>query len=276
MRHSEAFVRGQFECLDCHRNGMWLGKRLARPMSHVELANCTQCHVEAVNEVLVQSALPPANSFEGLETRVPPPISHETALREDCRDCHELLSDDHGGDPHRTLRSAEEARASRPASWPALAPITPHGAGDEARRDCRGCHVTDVDPSVEVAHPLGRARFADCLSCHRGDAHEPFGAPRVAPGQLGKVAIPPVGDVAAREACLSCHVFATPSGEIEKGVGVLPPRIPHGTLLRTRCISCHGEYGYAGLRIDHVYRSQCLQCHLPMTGVEAGPPTAFR
>lgn len=142
------------------------------------------------------------------------------------------------------------------------------------------CHVLAVDESVPVAHPMGRARFADCIACHRGDAHEPFGAPRVAPGQLGALPVPPAADVDARADCIGCHVFATTSGTVLFADAPVPPRIPHGTFLRTRCLSCHGEFGYEGLKTEHVHRSQCVQCHLPMQGpatvLESRPPTAFR
>ena len=38
--------------------------------------------------------------------------------------------------------------------------------------------------------------------------------------------------------------------------------MPHGTFMRTRCLSCHGEYGYPGLRTDHPRRVNCVQCHI--------------
>jgi nitrate reductase (cytochrome), electron transfer subunit len=42
-----------------------------------------------------------------------------------------------------------------------------------------------------------------------------------------------------------------------------PPTIPHSTLMRTDCLSCHGPQGLYGLRTPHPERQSCLQCHAP-------------
>lgn len=39
--------------------------------------------------------------------------------------------------------------------------------------------------------------------------------------------------------------------------------IPHGTQLRSDCLSCHGPPGLVGLRTPHPDRQACVQCHAP-------------
>lgn len=95
MGHSLAFS-GDRDCLECHGNGMTIGKRIARVMSHVELPNCTQCHIEGANEFLDQQSLP-ENEFVGWWKQergatamrgAPPTIPHGTFLRTTCLSCH--------------------------------------------------------------------------------------------------------------------------------------------------------------------------------------------
>jgi cytochrome c-type protein NapB len=42
-----------------------------------------------------------------------------------------------------------------------------------------------------------------------------------------------------------------------------PPTIPHSTLMRSDCLSCHGPQGLYGLRTPHPERQSCVQCHVP-------------
>ena len=52
MPHSISFGAGSKACVDCHTDGMTLGERVAHPMSHPPLSNCTQCHIESTNREL--------------------------------------------------------------------------------------------------------------------------------------------------------------------------------------------------------------------------------
>ena len=40
-----------------------------------------------------------------------------------------------------------------------------------------------------------------------------------------------------------------------------PPTIPHRTLMRENCMSCHGEGGTSAIRTSHPDRQSCTQCH---------------
>jgi cytochrome c-type protein NapB len=42
-----------------------------------------------------------------------------------------------------------------------------------------------------------------------------------------------------------------------------PPTIPHATLMRGECTSCHGVGGRLGMRSPHPDRQNCQQCHAP-------------
>jgi hypothetical protein len=40
-----------------------------------------------------------------------------------------------------------------------------------------------------------------------------------------------------------------------------PPTIPHPTLMRGECASCHGVFGADGIKTTHPWRQSCTQCH---------------
>jgi len=254
MPHSTSFVAGRFECLDCHREGMQLGTRVARAMSHPELPACQQCHIEAQHIVFGASEAAPDTDFTGLGQRVPPPVPHGLVLRERCLGCHGPLQAERLADADRDWRGRELPSAPR---------ILGHHPGDELARDCLDCHLSaadaellglHVEPPQQVGHPLGGPGFEACLDCHRRDAH----------AALDTAAAATDG---ARSACLGCHAaFASPDGALPAPTAPLPPRIPHRLFMRERCLSCHGEHGAAGLAVEHASRSQCLQCHLPRDG----------
>jgi cytochrome c-type protein NapB len=92
-----------------------------------------------------------------------------------------------------------------------------------------------------VAHPMSHAPMANCSQCHVERDGAPFG-----------------------------HVLELPESEFEgfrperrglSSIAGAPPLMPHGTDMRTRCLSCHGEFGYPGLRTSHPRRANCTQCH---------------
>jgi len=95
--HSGVFGRGVKTCLDCHLEGMTLGSRVARPMSHAPLTQCTQCHVEAAHRMLGAAEPLASNAFEGAGSRgpgarasedAPPAMPHTPFMRGRCLSCH--------------------------------------------------------------------------------------------------------------------------------------------------------------------------------------------
>ena len=93
--------KGASECMACHGEGLRIDGRLATPMSHEYLTNCTQCHVPEVGSIPAADErydeLPLDNTFVGLERWGPAERAHEGAppvnphpehMREDCMSCH--------------------------------------------------------------------------------------------------------------------------------------------------------------------------------------------
>ncbi len=84
-------------CRTCHATGLRAGDKIARAVSHTYLTNCTQCHVEAVNQTFGAVDDPP-NSFVPLRPQSaggfralsgsPPNIPHTTFMRTNCASCH--------------------------------------------------------------------------------------------------------------------------------------------------------------------------------------------
>ena len=111
MPHSKNFARTK-TCLECHQQGMYLGNRYARPMSHAYLVNCEQCHVESKHLYLDFARQPVSNNFMGLHPPVggmrasavsPPVMSHGTMMRINCLACH-------GPNGYQGLRTAHPER----------------------------------------------------------------------------------------------------------------------------------------------------------------------
>lgn len=85
-------------CMSCHGAGLKVGSVVAPKMSHHYLQNCTQCHVEGVQDApwsLASTA--PQTTFVGLPEPgrgeragpgAPPTVPHPLWMRSDCASCH--------------------------------------------------------------------------------------------------------------------------------------------------------------------------------------------
>lgn len=136
--------RGDLACLSCHGDGLTIKGKLAPPMSHEKLINCTQCHVASggpVPGVAQQDyELSTQNSFDGLpEPRdgeqawigAPPTMPHSSQMREDCASCH-------------GVNGRKGLRTSHP--W---------------RQNCVQCHTPSGEldqraPLIDQLPPIGR------------------------------------------------------------------------------------------------------------------------
>lgn len=125
-------------------------------------------------------------------------------------------------------------------------PVLGHSAEFGGRGgSCLDCHQEGRRIGRRVARPMSHPPYAHCLQCHIEGDFSAFVGPSGVPA-------PP-------------NAFA---GEPEAGPGgraheAAPPTMPHGQALRGQCLSCHGEFGYEGLRTAHPRRTQCTQCHVP-------------
>jgi len=117
-----------------------------------------------------------------------------------------------------------------------------------------------------IPHPLDQLDSASCLACHEAGL-------RMGDLRAGRI---PHETYAS---CTQCHVersapptalialntfdgIPAPTGGARAWTGA-PPTIPHATLMRSDCMSCHGPAGPLGLRTSHSERLSCTQCHAP-------------
>lgn len=142
------------------------------------------------------------------------------------------------------------ARAERRA-FDGAPPAIPHRIDPRDVTSCLVCHgpngmtVGDV-----VAPPIPHESYVSCTQCHA-----------------------PTRSVHVDESRWMDNSFAgrpAPSRGHRASPGA-PPVIPHSTLLRTNCTSCHGSLGAPGLRSTHPWRRSCTQCHAPSADLDRHP-----
>jgi len=107
-------------CLACHGEGLKVGDRLASRISHAQLTNCTQCHVEQNPVGSPFGAETPENSFVGVyrpgpgqraSPGAPPTVPHHTWMRENCTSCHGLVTRPGTRTTHPWLTSCTQCHA---------------------------------------------------------------------------------------------------------------------------------------------------------------------
>lgn len=152
------------------------------------------------------------------------------------------------GAEESTDQGVVEAVASRAANraFEGAPPTIPHPVDEADGLICDGCH-TDGSAGVVYDPMMSHSYRVSCTQCHVPGANEQFGEPpEMHNGFQGRRRWEPVAT-------------AGPGG---------PPPIPHTTLMRTNCLSCHGELGRAGLRTPHPERVSCTQCHAPSAALD--------
>ncbi len=50
-----------------------------------------------------------------------------------------------------------------------------------------------------------------------------------------------------------------------------PPQVPHRTVMRERCTSCHGPNGRDAMKSTHPDRQNCSQCHASPADLDLRP-----
>ncbi len=117
-----------------------------------------------------------------------------------------------------------------------------------------------------VPHQIDQLNDTACMACHDEGL-------KSATLRAGKMPHPVLTN------CTQCHVeqnakFTVASMTFEStfaGVSApqqghraypgAPPVIPHTTLMRGKCLSCHGRTAAPGMATTHPWRTNCLQCH---------------
>ena len=164
-----------------------------------------------------------------------------------------------------------------------IAPEKPESAGEisDAEREAvlavrQSRRAYDGAPPV-IPHPINQASIATCTLCHGDESPQPLIAGK-APPRMGHPFL---------ASCTQCHVPSTGHGSgithsklgppnmgtdfaglASSGPGSrtykkAPPSIPHPTLMRQNCASCHDPGRVNAIRTDHPQRENCRQCHAP-------------
>jgi len=126
-------------------------------------------------------------------------------------------------------------------------PVVPHPIDQSSAASCIACHGEGKQIKDRIAPKMSHAFMANCTQCHVPS---------------GGTEIKLTGDASAP---LSSNDFADliPSGKGQRAYEGAPPTIPHSTLMRGDCASCHGSKGLFGLRTPHPWQQSCTQCHAP-------------
>jgi cytochrome c-type protein NapB len=155
--------------------------------------------------------------------------------------------------------SALAWRASRRA-YAGAPPTIPHPIGQRDANACLACHLEGATVAGRTAPLIAHPRHESCVQCHVAVADAP---PWVAPGDPGVLGAR-TGPVGAGSTFVGLETF----GRGPRAHAGAPPMIPHPTLMRTHCESCHGGKGLLGLRTPHPFRQSCVQCHAPSAALD--------
>jgi cytochrome c-type protein NapB len=158
--------------------------------------------------------------------------------------------------PHITDTDAARRRtlAQRAAhrAYDGAPPVMPHSRNFVKSKTCLDCHADGIWLGERFGPPLSHPQLVHCGQCHveTKNLELPFD-------------IEPLGNTFSGQ--------IAPHGGAQAWAGA-PPVMPHTTLMRSRCTSCHGPESYPGLRTDHPYRLNCTQCHAPAAALDQTSP----
>ena len=139
-------------------------------------------------------------------------------------------------DPAAARARTLAARAARRA-FDGAPPVMAHSRNFVRTKTCLDCHADGIRLGDRFGSPLSHPHLVQCMQCHVESTN---------------LEVPPSGMPVA-------NLFegtAAPQGAVRPWADA-PPVIPHTTLMRTDCLSCHGPAAYAGLRTDHAQRRDC-------------------
>lgn len=159
--------------------------------------------------------------------------------------------------------AALRARAARRA-YAGAPPRTPHSVAGMSVYACQACHVNglSVNQGQVIAPQMPHPLYINCLQCHETMGEQPPGGPAT-----------------GREDAASGNTFvgATEAKNGPRFLPGAPPQIPHSTLMRSNCMSCHGTLGKQGMATPHPWRQSCEQCHAPGAALDQrGEAVEFR
>ncbi len=152
--------------------------------------------------------------------------------------------------PTRCAPPPSRARA-RNRAYDGAPPTVPHPIAQQAWPNCLTCHDRGMRVAANTAPAICHTAMQSCTQCHVVST-APFPASRRRPS--------------------ADNTFAglESAARGERAWPGAPPTIPHATLMRARCASCHGELAL-GLRTRHPWRQSCTQCHAPSAALDQRP-----
>ncbi len=145
-----------------------------------------------------------------------------------------------GTDKATDLRERAQRRA-----FDGAPPTIPHPIRQNAVAECLGCHEQGLRLRDRTAHALSHDAYSQCTQCHVVSS------------------APMPGHVPTPDAAAVGNLFQGDTGPTQgpRAWSGAPPVVPHRTLMRENCMSCHGPNGRDALRSTHPDRQQCEQCH---------------
>lgn len=148
-----------------------------------------------------------------------------------------------------TEQQRAEALAQRKTrrAFDGAPPTVPHPIPQDSSAACLACHGPGLTVKDRTASKVSHTAYSNCTQCH------------VAAGG----AILPGADALTGSFVENTFVGVAAPSRGTRAWPQAPPTIPHGTLMRSDCLSCHGLGGLFGLRTPHPDRQSCLQCHAP-------------
>lgn len=146
--------------------------------------------------------------------------------------------------PPGTPEQRAQAVASRKThrAYDGAPPTIPHEIDQREVPGCLACHGEGMKVGNRVAPKISHEPYQSCAQCHVvGDSPRPLAQYKDLPG--------------------NDFVGLASTGNGGRAWPGAPPTMPHPTLMRTDCASCHGPKGPHGLRTSHPDRQNCQQCH---------------
>jgi cytochrome c-type protein NapB len=141
------------------------------------------------------------------------------------------------------MKLAALADRAKNRAYDGAPPTIPHPVEALSAASCLACHGEGLRVGDRVASRISHAHLTNCTQCHAESSRSdlPFAGE-----------IPETGFVGVYRA-----------GPGERASPGAPPTIPHHTLMREHCASCHGLVTRAGTRTTHPWLTNCTQCHAP-------------
>ncbi len=149
-------------------------------------------------------------------------------------------------------RSRSLAGRAANRAYDGAPPVMPHSRNFVRRKTCLDCHADGIRLGNRFGPPLSHPHLVQCVQCHV---------------ESRNLDIPPGGAPAPN----LFEGMSPSNGAVRPWAGA-PPVLPHTTLMRTDCLSCHGPAGYPGLRTGHPQRTNCVQCHAVAASLDQTSP----